>query len=163
MSDWLSASIFGVTLVIMVIGLFGLIVPIFPGLTVIWLAALAYGVVTGFTTLGWVVFAVVTILFAIGAVIDNVMMGAKAHKEGASWSTLILGMLAGIVGTIVLPPFGGFIAAPLLILLLEYRLQGDFRKALETLRGLAVGWGSAFVVRFFIGAAMIGLWLIWAL
>lgn len=163
MPDWMSASIFWVTLVVMLIGLFGLIVPLIPGLTIIWLAALGYGVVTGFTTLGWVIFAVVTILFAGGAVIDNVLMGAKAHKEGASWTTLILGMLAGIVGTIVLPPFGGFIAAPLLILLLEYRRQGDFRKALESLRGLAIGWGSAFVVRFFIGAAMIGLWLIWAL
>ena len=163
MPVWLSASIYWVTLVIMVLGLFGLIVPIFPGLTVIWLAALGYGVVTGFTTLGWVIFVVVTLLFAGGALIDNVLMGARAHKEGASWSTLILGMLAGIVGTIVFPPFGGFIAAPLLILLLEYRRQGDFSKALVSLRGLAVGWGSAFVVRFFIGVAMIGLWLIWAL
>lgn len=163
MPGWISTSIFWVTLVIMLVGLFGLIVPLIPGLTIIWLAALAYGVVTGFTTLGWVMFALVTVLFAGGAVIDNVLMGARAHKEGASWSTLLLGMLAGIVGTIVLPPFGGFIAAPLVVLLLEFRRQGDLNKALLSLRGLAVGWGSAFVVRFFIGAAMIGLWLAWAL
>lgn len=163
MPDWLSTSIFWISLIIMLVGLFGLIVPIFPGITVIWLAALGYGVVTSFTPLGWVLFAVITVLFIAGVTIDNVLMGANARKEGAAWSSLALGMLAGILGTIFFPPVGGFIAAPLVVLLLEYARQRDFNRALASLRGLAVGWGSAFVVRFFIGLAMIGVWLAWAL
>jgi uncharacterized protein YqgC (DUF456 family) len=163
MPAWLSTSIFWITLTTMLIGLFGLIVPVFPGITVIWLAALGYGVATGFTTLGWVLFAVITILFISGITIDNVLMGAKARKEGAAWSSLALGVLAGILGTIFFPPIGGIIAAPLVVLLLEYLRQQDFKKALLTLRGLAIGWGSAFVVRFFIGVAMIGVWLVWTL
>ena len=163
MPAWLSTTIFWTTLVIMFVGLFGLVVPVFPGIAVIWLAALGYGVATGFTTLGWVLFAVITVLFITGAVIDNVMMSAKAHKEGAAWSSLVLGILAGILCTIFFPPFGGLIAAPLVLLLLEYLRQRDFKKALATLRGLAIGWGSAFVVRFLIGAAMIGIWLVWAI
>jgi uncharacterized protein YqgC (DUF456 family) len=163
MPAWLSTTIIWTTLVIMLVGLFGLIVPVFPGIMVIWLAALGYGVATGFTTLGWVLFAVITVLFITGALIDNVLMSAKAHKEGAAWSSLILGVLAGILGTIFFPPIGGLIAAPVVVLLLEYIRQRDFKKALLTLRGLAIGWGSAFVVRFFIGAAMIGIWLVWAI
>jgi uncharacterized protein YqgC (DUF456 family) len=163
MPAWLSTSIFWTTLIIMAVGLFGLIVPIFPGITVIWLAALGYGVVTGFSTLGWVLFAVITILLIVGVTIDNVLMGAKARKEGAAWSSLALGMLAGILGTIFFPPVGGIIAAPLVVLLLEYNRQRDFNKALASLRGLAIGWGAAFVVRFFIGLAMIGIWLVWAI
>jgi hypothetical protein len=163
MPAWLSTTIFWTTLVIMLVGLLGLIVPIFPGIAVIWLAALGYGVTTGFTTLGWVLFAVITVLFITGAVIDNILMSAKAHKEGAAWSSVILGVLAGIMGTILFPPFGGLIAAPLVLLLVEYIRQRNFKKALLTLRGLAIGWGSAFVVRFLIGAAMIGVWLVWAI
>jgi uncharacterized protein len=163
MPAWLTTTIFWTTLVIMLVGLFGLVVPIFPGIAVIWLAALGYGVTTGFTTLGWVLFAVITVLFFIGAIIDNVLMGAKARKEGAAWSSLALGVLAGILGTIFFPPLGGLIAAPLVLLALEYIRQRDFKKALVTLRGLAIGWGSAFVVRFLIGAAMIGVWLVWAI
>jgi len=162
MPAWLDMSIFWITLIIMVVGLFGLIVPIFPGITVIWLAALGYGVITGFSTLGWVLFAVITILLIVGVTIDNVLMGAKARKEGAAWSSLALGMLAGILGTIFFPPVGGIIAAPLVVLLLEYNRQRNFNKALASLRGLAIGWGAAFVVRFFIGLAMIGIWLVWA-
>lgn len=163
MPAWLSTTIFWTTLVIMLVGLFGLIVPVFPGIAVIWLAALGYGVTTGFTTLGWVLFTVITVLFITGAVIDNILMSAKAHKEGAAWSSLVLGVLAGILGTIFFPPFGGLIAAPLVVFLIEYIRQRDFKKALLTLRGLAIGWGSAFVVRFLIGAAMIGVWLVWAI
>src|SRR5512135_2335280 len=115
MPAWLSASIFSITLVLMLVGLFGLIVPIFPGITVIWLAALGYGVVTGFNTLAWVMFGVITVLMIVGVTIDNVLMGAKAHKEGAAWSSLALGMLAGVLGTIFLPPVGGILAAPLAV------------------------------------------------
>jgi uncharacterized protein YqgC (DUF456 family) len=163
MPAWLSTSIFWITLIIMAVGLFGLIVPVYPGITVIWLAALGYGVVTGFSTLGWVLFAVISVLLIIGVTIDNILMGAKARKEGVAWSSLVLGLLAGILGTIFFPPVGGIIAAPLVVLLLEYLRQRDFNKALLTLRGLAIGWGSSFVVRFLIGVAMIGIWLVWAL
>jgi len=163
MPAWLSASILTITLLVMLVGLFGLIVPIFPGITVIWLAALGYGLVTGFSTLGWVLFAVLTVLMIVGVTIDNVLMNAKAHKEGAAWTSLILGMVGGLLGTILFPPIGGILAAPLVVLLLEYLRQHDFNKALLTVRGLLIGWGASFVVRFLIGLAMIGVWVVWAL
>ncbi len=163
MPAWLAASIFWITLVIMVVGLFGLVVPIFPGITVIWLAALGYGVVTGFHTLAWVLFGILTVLFIFGVTVDNVLMGARARKAGTAWSSLTLGLVAGILGTIFFPPIGGIIAGPIVVLLLEYLRHRDIHKALESLKGLAIGWGASFVVRFFIGLAMIGLWLVWAL
>ncbi len=163
MPAWLSATVLSITLLVMAVGLVGLIVPIFPGITVIWLAVLGYGLVTGFTSLGWVVLAIDTVLMVIGVTIDNVLMNAKAHKEGAAWSSLALGMVGGVLGTIFFPPIGGILAAPLVVLLLETYRQHDINKALLTLRGLLIGWGASFVVRFFIGLAMIGLWLVWAL
>ena len=163
MPAWLVSAVFWIALFIMIVGLFGLIIPIFPGITVIWLAALGFGVVMGFNTLGWILFAIISILAIIGMVIDNILMNAKAHKEGAAWTSLALGWLGGIAGTILLPPFGGLIAAPLVLLLVEYLRQHDINKALVTMRGLLIGWGASFVVRFFIGLTMIGVWLIWAL
>ena len=163
MPTWLSDAIFVITLSVMLVGLFGLLVPIFPGIFVIWLAALGYGVVTGFTTLGWVLFAVITLLMITGTTIDNVLMSAKAHKEGAAWYSIVLGMLAGILGTIFFPPFGGLIATPLVVWLLEYLRLRDVTKSLASLRGIAIGWGASFVVRFMLGLAMIGIWLVWAI
>jgi uncharacterized protein YqgC (DUF456 family) len=162
MADWLSTSIFWITLVLMLMGLFGLIIPLFPGIAIIWFAAVLYAMVTGFTPLGLILLIVITLLFIGGEIADNLLMAAKARKEGAAWSSLGLGMLAGTLATIFLTPIGGIIAGPLVVFLLEYYHHRDAKKALTALKGLAIGWGMAFVVRFLIGLVMIGLWLVWA-
>jgi len=161
MPDWLHISIFALTQIIMLVGLFGLIVPVFPGTVVMWLAALGYGVVTGFNTLGIVLFVIITLLMLVSTVVDNLFMGAGARKGGASWTTILIALLAGVLGTLLFPPIGGLIAAPLAILLLEYTRTGDFQKAWQALTGLAAGWGLSFVVRLGIGGVMMILWWIW--
>lgn len=161
MSEWIETSITVISLLAMLVGLFGLIVPIFPGNVIIWLAAFGYGVVTGFSTAGWVIFAVLTLLMFLAVSADNLLMGAGARRSGASWTSIGLGLLAGIVGTLLLPPFGGIIAAPAVIYLLELQRLGDRHQALEALKGLAKGWGLAFVARFGIGIVMILLWGVW--
>ena len=82
---WLETSIALITGVIMFFGLVGLIVPIFPGLVIIWLAALVYILVTinAVTTGGWILFAIITLLAVGGSLVDNVLMGAKALEHGA--------------------------------------------------------------------------------
>jgi len=159
---WLKVFTESFTLFFMLVGLFGLIVPIFPGLTVIWMAALFYGIVSGFTTLGWVLFAIITILMLVGNVIDNIMMGAKARQSGASWVSIGAGLVAGIVGSLALPPFGGLIGAPLALFLAELIRLRKARAALSSVGGLLIGLGWSFVIRFIIGLVMLGLWMIWA-
>ena len=161
MPDWLHVSIFALTQFIMLVGLFGLIVPVFPGTVVIWLAALGYGVVTGFHTLGIVLFVFITLLMLASTLVDNLFMGAGARKGGASWTTILVALLAGVLGTLLFPPIGGFIAAPLAILLLEYTRTRDMQQAWQALRGLATGFGVSVVVRFGIGVVMMILWWIW--
>ncbi len=161
--DALLSALQAIILVVMVVGVFGLIVPIFPGITVIWLAALGYGLIAGFRTLGWVMFALITLLMVVGNVIDNVLINAKARTRGASWLSLGAGMLAGIVGSVLLPPLGGIPASFLAVFLVELIHLKDWRTALSFTRSMAIGCGWAFVIRAAIGLVMIGLWLIWAL
>jgi uncharacterized protein YqgC (DUF456 family) len=158
---FLSAAILWVTLFIMLVGLATVLIPVLPGLIIMWLAALGYGIVHGFGALGIILMVFITILALGGSLADNLLMGAGAKKGGASWSTILIALLAGLVGTIVFPPFGGFIAAPLAVLLLEYSRLGDMQKALRALGGLATGLGVSIVVRFAIGLAIIGLWAVW--
>ena len=153
--------ILSLTLVVMLIGLFGLIVPIFPGTVVMWLATLGYGLVAGFGRLGAVMFTLITLLMLGSTIMDNLFMGAGARKGGASWGSVLVAILAGVLGTIFFPPFGGLIAAPLAVYLLELARLRDPQKAWYALRGLAAGWGLSFVARFGIGVVMFLLWLVW--
>lgn len=161
MQEWLRWTILIVTQLFILVGLFGLIVPIFPGTVIIWLATLGYGVVSGFTRLGTGIFIAITALMLVSTVVDNLMMGLGARQQGASWLSIGIALLAGVLGTLAFPPIGGILAAPASVLLLEYVRHKDWKKAWYALRGLAAGWGLSFVVRFGIGIAMMALWWFW--
>jgi uncharacterized protein len=161
MPTWINLSIIGITIFAMLVGLVGLLVPLFPGIVVIWLAALGYGIVVGFNTLGIILFVVITILMLAGTLVDNVLMGVGARQGGASWLSLSAALVAGVAGTLLFPPIGGLIATPLAVLLIEFLRSRDWNKTWIAVRGLAVGWGLSFVVRLLIGVVMILLWVVW--
>ncbi|HEX2979904.1 MAG TPA: DUF456 domain-containing protein [Anaerolineaceae bacterium] len=152
----------GLVLAGMMIGLLGLVVPIFPGLVVIWLSALVYAITAGFG--GWVgvvAFIFISLLMIAGSLVDNLFMGAKTLQGGGNWWTLGIGTVAGVAGSIFFPPLGGIIAALLAVFAFELIRHKDWKKALELTKGMALGCGWAFVARFGIGIVMIGLWLLW--
>jgi uncharacterized protein YqgC (DUF456 family) len=161
MPEWLNTSITVIALIFMLVGWVGLIIPVYPGLVIIWLAALGYGILSGFSTLGIVMIVVMAVLMILGGVVDNLLMGVGARQTGAPWLSIILAMVAGIIATFLFPPVGGLIAAPALLYLLEWRRLGNSAEAVQSLKGLAKGWGLAYLARFGIGFLMIVLWGIW--
>ncbi|GAB4578705.1 MAG: hypothetical protein Fur0022_14410 [Anaerolineales bacterium] len=146
-----------------IVSLLGLIVPIFPGTVIIWLVTMLYGIINGFGTAGWIIFILLTILMILSTLADNILMGAKARENGASWTSIGLALGTAIIGTMIFPPIGGLIGSPVVLFLSEYYRVKDREKALTTVKALALGWGWAFVARFGIGVLMLGLWGVWAL
>ena len=134
----------GITLTAMLVGL--LVIPILPGLVIIWVAALGYGLAAGFGVLGWVMFVLITLLMLIGSVVDNILMGTSAHKEGAPWWVVILAMLAAVAGSILIPIpiIGGILAALLVLFGIQWARLKDARQALASLKGMLIGCGWAF-------------------
>jgi uncharacterized protein YqgC (DUF456 family) len=159
--SFLSHYIVWITLVLMLVGMVTILVPVLPGLMIMWLAAIAYGFVHGFNTLGIVLIGVITLLAFGGMLVDNILIGAGARKSGASWGAIVVALLGGLLGTVFFPPFGGFIAAPVAIFLLEYLRLKDVKKAWQALVGLATGFGASYVTRILLGMVIIGLWAIW--
>lgn len=151
-----------ITLAVMLVGVAGLIFPILPGLVIIWLAGLVYGIISGFHTAGWILFALMTVLMLVGSIIDNVIMGTSARQKGASWLAIGLALVLGVVGSLVFPPFGGLMLALLSLFALEFYRLKDWRKALESTKSMAMGCGWSAVVRTLMGFMMIGLWVLWA-
>ena len=163
MPHWLEVTTYVLIALTMLVGLFGLVIPIFPGNVVMWVAALIYGLVFGFGAKGIIIFILLTILMIAAALADNIMMGVKARDKGASWLSILLALASGVIFTLISPPFGGIIAAPIVLFASEYLRLKDQRKAWEVMRGLLAGWGWSFLVRFGIGVVMLILWIIWIL
>ena len=151
-----------VSFLFMGIGL--LVIPVLPGLVIIWATALGYGIASGFGTLGWIMFTIITLLMLAGSIVDNVMISTQAHKEGAPWWVVITAMASAVVGSFIIPvPILGGVLTALAVLFLIQRLRlKNAKLALASLKGMLIGWGWALVFRFIIGLVMISLWLIWA-
>jgi uncharacterized protein len=153
-----------IALTVMLVGLFGLLIPVLPGLVIIWVAALGYGIYAGFGTLGWVMFGIMTVLMLVGSFVDNILMGTKAYKQGAAWWAILIALVAAIVGTflIPIPVIGGVFSALLALFLVEWARRKNAKEAWKATLGMLEGCGWAVVIRFIIGLVMIGLWMIWA-
>ena len=154
------------TLFFMLVGLFGLIVPVFPGLTVMWLAALVYALVQSASGLmawvDWLLFAFITLFMIGGNIVDNIIIASKMRGHEIPWKTIILCYIVGIVVSLFFTPLAGLVASPLALLGLEYLRFRDRKLAFESARVFMIGWGASFAVRFGIGILMVIFWMLWA-
>jgi uncharacterized protein len=151
-----------IVLGVMLFGLASLMIPLIPGIVVIWLAALVYGIIAGFGVAGVIIFVIMTIMMLGSIILDEVIMGASARAQGASWVAVLVATVAGVIGTFALPPFGGLLGALIGIFLVEIIRVKDLRTALRSTKGVAIGCGGAVLAKMGLGVVMIGMWMMWA-
>lgn len=148
---------------VMLVGLAALLLPVLPGLALMWASALVYGLVTGFDTAAWVIFAIISVLAVTGGLVDNVFMAGSSRRSGASWLSIGVALAGALLGSLLLPPFGGLLFALAGIFLVEYLRLKDWQQALQSTRGLATGCGLAAVTRFIFGVLIMIAWLVWVI
>lgn len=146
----------------MLIGLVGIVLPVLPGIGLMWLAVLVYALFDRFATIDAATFAVLTLLAVLGLSADLWMSQLGARTGGASGWTLVIGVITGVIGAIVGLVFlgigaipGAIVGALLGVTLAEWYRYQNWRKALKAaggwLGGCALSWG----VRIVIGVLMI--------
>ena len=85
MPEWLTfflqVALETLTLFALLVGLAGLIVPVFPGLTIMWLATLVYAIIQStadkMTGWDWAAFVFITLLMIGGNIVDNLIIAAN--------------------------------------------------------------------------------------
>lgn len=147
----------------MAIGLAGTILPFVPGLPLIWGAALAYGLIESFGTVGVIAMVVMTGLLISGVGAKIVVPQRRATAGGAPRSTLVIAALAGIVGFFVIPVVGLPVGAVAGVLIAEHRRTNDWAAARRSTKEVVIGFGIGTLLEMAAGLAMIVTWVIWVL
>ena len=131
--------------VLVVVGLIGTVAPVLPGPVLIFGGLLMAAWIDGFEKVGWAPLTVLGLLTALTFVADIVATGAGAKKAGASKQAIIgatigtvVGIFFGIIGIFV-GPFAGAAA-------------GEFLAKRDLVRAGRVGYGTLFGL--VLGAAM---------
>jgi uncharacterized protein YqgC (DUF456 family) len=131
--------VLALTLLVMVIGLIGTVLPIIPGTILIFLAALIYALIEGFQTIGWPTLVALGVMTAVATTADLWASSVGAKIGGASgWSVLV-----GLLG----------------VLLTEIVRVGDWRQALKAGSGWLVGWILSTVFQLGMGLIMMAIFV----
>lgn len=149
--------------IVMFIGLLGALLPVIPDLIIIWGAALGYGLLVGWGSSGPWIFGAITLLGLGGVVAELWMSGMGGKIGGASFKSILVGLLCGIVGFIFLTPVGGLALLLVGTFAMEYYRLDDAEAALKGMLGVGLGYGASFGVKLIIGLLMVGLWVVWVI
>ena len=163
---WSEVFLQTLTLFVLIVGLLGLVIPVFPGLIVMWLATLIYALIENslgrMAWIDWMLFAFITLLMLGGSVIDNIIIANKMRGHSIPWSSIGLSYLAGILASLFLTPLVGILAAPLALFGTEYLRLRDRKLAFVSARTYMIAWGWSFLAVFGVGVLMLIFWLLWA-
>ena len=157
-----------VTLFAMMIGLFFTVIPPLPGTIIIWVAAIGYGLVLGWDNLGWLTFALLTILMIAGTIADMLAGQFGAKIGGASCLSIVLGTIIGFIFGIIASLFGTPIVGCLAgvlgtlggILLVERIRHRDWNTAMSATKGFAAGTTVGVLAKVTAGCLMLGIFLV---
>jgi uncharacterized protein YqgC (DUF456 family) len=145
----------------MLLGLIGVVLPMFPGLPLVWVAALAYGLIEGFGGIGWVAFATITVLLIVGMGLGLVLPHRRTMAAGAPRSTVVAGLVLGVIGFFAIPVIGLPVGAVAGVLLAERSRTGEWGTAWVATKALVVGFSLGVLVQLAAGLAMVACWLGW--
>jgi uncharacterized protein len=140
--------------VVMLVGLAGIIVPVLPGLSLVWLAAVGAFALEGMGTAGWVVAALVSVQLAVGTAAKYVLASTGGDERPGA-RTVGLAVVGGVVGFVVLPVVGFAVGALVGVLVGEHRRLGDWTAARAATRRIVTRFGIGVVVEVGAGLAMV--------
>lgn len=146
--------------ILMLAGLVGILLPVVPGLLLIWGAGLWWAVADGGGPTRWTVLAAMSVLLVVGTVAKYVLPARSASARGAPLRTLAVGAVCAVIGFFVIPVVGVLVGGVLGIFLAEQVRLGDAGRAWQSTRAALVAIGVGLLVELAAGALMVALWLL---
>ena len=156
----------GVTAVValvMAVGVVGTVVPLVPGIGLVLAAAVGYGLVEGFGTVGVVAMVVISALAVGGTVAGVVLPGRAAGRTGASRRSLVIGVVGAVAGFFVVPVVGLPLGGAAGVYLGERARTGDRTLAWRSTTATLRAFGAAALLQLAAAIAMALTWLVWVL
>lgn len=119
------------SVVLAVVGVVGVVVPVLPGSIAVASGLLVWALFGG-SPYGWFVLVAGAALVAVGATAQYLITGRTLKRREIPSRSVVVGLIAGVVGLFVIPFLGlpiGFVAG---LLLMEYARVRELRQALAT-------------------------------
>lgn len=144
--------------VVILVGLVGVVVPVLPGLLLVWAAVLVWALVEG-TTGAWVVLVLATVLVPVSQVVKYLVPTRRMRAAGVPSTSLAAGGLLGAVGFFVIPVVGALLGFVGGVYLAERQRLGSHPLAWSSTRHALKATGLSILIEFGAGLLIAGAWL----
>lgn len=149
-----------VTILLILVGLLGVVIPVLPGSLLV-LGGLLFYALSEQTTTGWVVLGVATFVVVVGEVAKYLVPGRSMKRSGVPTRSLVVGGVAGVVGFFVVPLLGLPLGFVLGVWLSErQRHSGDDRAAWASTRLALKAVGVSILIEFGAALAAAAIWVV---
>ena len=151
------------TILIMAIGLVGTVLPVIPGILLIYAGYLLYGFATGWHAYGLAAIVGWSVVTALVLLLDVFGGAIGARKYGATRFGTVGSLIGGVIGALA-AGFPGLILGPFVGATVGELLRGrSHREALRSGWGTFLGFMAGSVIKIAIGVVMIGTFVWWVI
>lgn len=144
---------------VILVGLVGVVVPILPGVILIFGAIAVWTFLTGGAT-AWTVFAISTLLLVLSGVVKYTWPGRRMKDAGVSNRAVFLGAVLGVVGFFVIPVVGLFVGFVLGVYLSEFQRLRVNRQAWQATVHALKGVGLSIMIELFGALLAVVVWVV---
>lgn len=143
---------------VILVGIVGVVVPVLPGVLLVWLAVLVWAFASDADS-RWLVFGLVTAIAAASQVIKFLIPGRRMKAAGIPTRTLLWGVGVGIVGLFVIPIVGALVGFVLGVYLAERTRLGSHEQAWPSTTAAMRGALLSIAIEFVAAALCAAIWL----
>lgn len=140
-----------IVLLAMLVGTVGIVVPVLPGLFVVWGATLVWAFERQDGP-GWLVLGLATVAYAVGLVAQYLLPGRRMRSAGVEGWIVAVALAVAVVGFFVVPVVGaplGFVGAVYLLERIKHREHGAaWRATTQAMRAVALNVGIELATAF---------------
>ncbi len=131
---------------LVLLGIGAALIPGIPAILYMLIVAVVFGFVDNFSRLNKTELIILAVIYLISFLTDMFSGVLGAKYGGASFRSVLFGICGAILGTVLLPPFGGFIGLFAGVLLSELQKQRTHRQAVKAATYGVIGAVAGMIV-----------------
>ena len=136
-----------IALVLLAVGAFGTVYPILPGSVLTAVTAVAWAWILG-SPASWTFGLIAAVLALAGMSASAVLTGRRLYREQVPRGPILVGIVAGVVGMVVIPIVGLFVGFAAGLFGAEWARRKDVRAAASSSIGALKAMGIGMLVEF---------------
>lgn len=143
------------------VGLAGIVIPVLPGLLLVWGAVLVWSLLVQHGV-AWLVLILASALAAAGWILQYLIPGKRLRAAGVPTRSTIIGLVVGVIGFFAIPVLGlalGFVAGVYAAELARIGKDRAWVSTQHAVKAAVISYGIEMITGLLIaGAFIVGVW-----